>query len=183
MAGFVYIMSNPAFPLLKIGRTNRDPDVYRKEELDVTGLPEPFKVEYYVYANDYITLEMDIHRHLDEYRPNKGREFFNCSIEVAIDTIREIGGDKIKFEQLNYEYPPKKPPPKKPPPKKPLPKKKEPTKKEIDAETRRLRLKGLEAIEIAKQNRRGYSPTSKGGKNNKMVWLFVVACIAIYMMW
>ena len=75
MAGFVYIMSNPAFSgLLKIGMTNKDPDVYRKEELDVTGLPEPFKVEYYVYANDYTTLEKDIHRHLDEYRPNKGRE-------------------------------------------------------------------------------------------------------------
>jgi hypothetical protein len=40
MAGFVYVMSSPAFSgLLKIGQTNRDPEAYRKEELDSTGVP------------------------------------------------------------------------------------------------------------------------------------------------
>ena len=46
MAGFVYIMSNPAFPqLLKIGKSGKDPTGDRVKELNQTGVPEPFKVE------------------------------------------------------------------------------------------------------------------------------------------
>ena len=37
-------MSNPSFSdgRIKIGKSNRDPDTYRKDELDSTGVPEPF---------------------------------------------------------------------------------------------------------------------------------------------
>lgn len=43
MAGFVYVISNPAFPnLLKIGKSDRDPSVYITKELESDGVPEPF---------------------------------------------------------------------------------------------------------------------------------------------
>lgn len=114
MAGFVYIMSNAAFSgLLKIGQTNRDPEVYRTDELDTTGVPEPFKVEFYVFSDNYQKLELLTHEALKDYRPNSNKEFFRCSIPKAIKTIREIGGDAIKFEKLNYVFLPKPKPRKK----------------------------------------------------------------------
>ena len=53
MAGFIYIMSNSAFPnLLKIGKSTKDPTKDRVSELNQTGVPEPFKVEYYALVED-----------------------------------------------------------------------------------------------------------------------------------
>ena len=44
MAGFVYVMSNPSLSegLLKIGKSDKDPTKYRVDELQTTGVPEPF---------------------------------------------------------------------------------------------------------------------------------------------
>ena len=59
MAGFVYIMSNPAFPgLLKIGRSRKDPTIDRVNELTLSaGVPQPFKVEYSAFVDDHELLE------------------------------------------------------------------------------------------------------------------------------
>ena len=204
MAGFVYVMSNPAFSgLLKIGQTNRDPEAYRKEELDSTGVPAPFKVEFYVFADNYIELEYIVHRALSEYRPNTSKEFFDCSIPIAIEKIRELGGDNIKYEHLNYVFPPK-PKKRKPKPKpKPTPKPKligrrreGETLKDFDA---RMKRENLEAIKKAKAKRKGkkyinpkkrktYNKTQhidiKAKDSDNDNWagygLLVVAAIAIY---
>jgi hypothetical protein len=106
MAGFIYIMSNPAFgELIKIGSTNRDPNDYRRQELDTTGVPDEFKVEYYVFASNYRALESQIHKQLYDLRPKKNREFFKCPIPKAIDLIRKIGDNNIEFEKIYYVYP------------------------------------------------------------------------------
>ena len=53
MAGFIYIMSNPAFPnLLKIGKTSKDPTSNRINELNTTGVPYPFRCEYYAFVTN-----------------------------------------------------------------------------------------------------------------------------------
>ena len=59
MAGFVYIMSNPAFPgLLKIGRSRKDPTIDRVNELSLSvGVPQPFKVEYSAFVENNELLE------------------------------------------------------------------------------------------------------------------------------
>ena len=59
MAGFVYIMSNPSFAdgRIKIGKSDRDPEEFRKSELNSTGVPEPFKVEYSAYCPSSYKLE------------------------------------------------------------------------------------------------------------------------------
>jgi hypothetical protein len=104
VAGFVYIMSNPSFAdgRIKIGKSDRDPEEFRKSELNTTGVPEPFKVEYSVYVKNHHELEKEIHQHFDTQRPNKNREFFTCSISEAIEGIRKIAGTGIKYEEVNF---------------------------------------------------------------------------------
>jgi hypothetical protein len=97
MAGFVYIMSNPSFAdgRIKIGKSDRDPEEFRRSELNSTGVPEPFKVEYSAYVQNHHELERKIHAHFQTQRPNKNREFFTCSIMDAISEIQNIAGDTI----------------------------------------------------------------------------------------
>jgi len=103
MAGFVYIMSNPAFPeRVKIGKSDRDPEEFRKSELHSTGVPEPFKVEYYAFVQDHHYIEKVVHQQLDKYRPNAGREFFTCAVGDAISIIQELSGNTLKYEENNF---------------------------------------------------------------------------------
>jgi hypothetical protein len=107
MAGFVYIMSNPSFAdgRIKIGKSDRDPNEHRKAELNSTGVPEPFKVEYSAYVQNHHELERRIHKNFAEQRPNKSREFFTCSIMEAISAIQNLAGDTLKHEDNYYrEY-------------------------------------------------------------------------------
>ena len=108
MAGFVYIMSNPAFPkLIKIGKSKKDPTTDRVHELNQTGVPEPFKVEYYAFVEDEDYLEMAVHRKFANKRPNKNREFFSVEIVEAIDAIRQLShpNAKIKLQESFYVSP------------------------------------------------------------------------------
>ena len=105
MAGFVYIMSNPAFPnLIKIGKSSKDPTTDRVNELNQTGVPEPFKVEYYAFVEDQGHLEQKIHEFYRSQRPNKNREFFSVDCAEAINTIRNMAGNssQIKYEQVFF---------------------------------------------------------------------------------
>jgi len=103
MAGFIYIMSNPAFPnLIKIGKSKKDPTTDRVNELNQTGVPEPFKVEYFAFVGNDDGLESYIHKKYSNKRPNKKREFFAVSIPNAINAIKEgaenYGG--LKYEEI-----------------------------------------------------------------------------------
>jgi len=107
MSGFIYIMSNPLFQdgLIKIGMSDRDPTQFRKAELETTGVPDKFHVEYYAFVSDHYSLERKIHRKLDSDRPNKNREFFKYPIPNAIDLIRQLAGSSIEFEKVYYKSP------------------------------------------------------------------------------
>jgi hypothetical protein len=97
MAGFVYIMSNPAFPsLIKIGCSDRDPGEFRKKELESTGVPEPFTVEYWAFIENHQKVERLVHLRFATQRPNKNREFFDCTVGEAVSAIRELG--EVIFE-------------------------------------------------------------------------------------
>ena len=78
--GFIYIMSNEIFKdgRLKIGMSNSDPSSFRKDRLYTTGVPEPFKVEYSAFVEDYENVERIVRQKLYAVRPNKDREFFNA---------------------------------------------------------------------------------------------------------
>ena len=108
MAGFIYIMSNPAFPnLLKIGKSKKDPTIDRVHELNQTGVPEPFKVEYYAFVENEDYLEKAVHTKLNKQRPNMNREFFEVECITAIDIIHELSSphSKIKYEEIFYVSP------------------------------------------------------------------------------
>jgi hypothetical protein len=106
MGGFVYVMSNPSFPhLVKIGKSERDPSIYRRTELDTTGVPTPFKVEYYAFVEDHDVAERRAHDALSQFRNSSNREFFSCSIPKAIYEIRLISGGELKFEQIYFLSP------------------------------------------------------------------------------
>ena len=98
MKGFLYIMSNPAYKsLLKIGQTGKDPEERRREL--TTGIPDEFVIEYYAFVEDYLKLELEIHQKLNNSRYRQDREFFEISVQEAINTIRKTAGERIEFEK------------------------------------------------------------------------------------
>lgn len=87
--GYVYILSNPSMKgLVKIGFTERSPEE-RLAELQGTGVPTDFVLEYKFLSADPAGDEKKIHTLLDDYRINKKREFFEVSLELAIKTVEE----------------------------------------------------------------------------------------------
>ena len=105
MIGFIYIMSNPAYPGdLKIGQTKNDPEERRKD-LGSTGVLHDYVLEYWVLSEDYESLEREIHRSLAKQRVRNDREFFTISVPEAINKIREIAGDRIESDQVFYVPP------------------------------------------------------------------------------
>ena len=105
MSGFIYVMTNPAFPdLIKIGKSQKDPTTDRVNELNQTGVPEPFKVEYYAFVGDENKFELFLHKKFSAERPNPQREFFSVSVSDAVFSIRNnasnFGG--MKYEETNF---------------------------------------------------------------------------------
>ena len=102
MKGFLYVMSNPMHPsLLKIGQTSKDPNI-RRNDLNSTGVPEEFIIEYYAFVEDYVQLELEVHTELNEVRYKENREFFEISVQGAVNSIRSVAGDRIEFEKVFY---------------------------------------------------------------------------------
>jgi len=96
-------MSNPSIDgKIKIGQSGSDPSS-RKDELYTTAVPEPFKVEYSAFVEDYVSVEKRVHNKLSNFRPNNGREFFTCSVPEAILVIREVA--EIKLEEVFFKSP------------------------------------------------------------------------------
>ena len=102
MNGFIYIMRNKSFAdkRIKIGISKSDP-TQRKDKLYSTGVPEPFVVEYYALVEEYEEIEKTVHIKLTGLRPNKQREFFICTIEKAIVSIRNCA--EINYERIFYK--------------------------------------------------------------------------------
>lgn len=93
LRGWVYVMSNKAMPgLVKIGASGKDP-FERAKELRGTNSPYDFVVEYDILVFFPFEVEGDVHQAMDEvreYGDGQGTEFFRCSVEYAVLTIRSI---------------------------------------------------------------------------------------------
>lgn len=88
LRGWVYVLTNRAMPgLLKVGFSTKDPWL-RVEELNGTGLPHPFKVEYDVIVHGPKEVEQAVHRSLS--KEHEAKEFFRLSLADAIITVREV---------------------------------------------------------------------------------------------
>jgi hypothetical protein len=104
MAGFIYVLSNPAFDgLLKIGKSAVDPAEERVAALYSTGVPAPFKLEFYAFVENYDEVEREVHRILAESRPNPSREFFCISVTDVVEVIRYAS--EVIYERAIFEQP------------------------------------------------------------------------------
>ena len=97
MKGWIYIFTNRSMPdLVKIGYTDRDPSIRVAEQH--SGLPYPHDLEYEILVEDAFNLEQIIHKRLSDY--NESKEWFRIEVEEAVSLVKEIAGERIKFE--NY---------------------------------------------------------------------------------
>jgi hypothetical protein len=93
-------MSNPAMPnLVKVGFSLKDPAL-RAQELEGTGTPHPFKVEYEALVNGPREVEQAVHTLLADRHERK--EWFRCSPECAVDAIKNTIRERIIIEQFYY---------------------------------------------------------------------------------
>jgi hypothetical protein len=92
----IYVLSNPSIPgLLKIGYTRKEIGIRIKDLSKATGVPTPFKLEYVFRCYNGLQLESDIHKHLKDFRPNNYREFFDVTLNQAIEAIKYLGKSYI----------------------------------------------------------------------------------------
>ena len=75
--GYIYCFSNESFQsnTYKVGYTKNDPYI-RMSQLNTTGTPIPFKLEFAKQVKNYQEKEKKLHNVLDKYRVNQNREFF-----------------------------------------------------------------------------------------------------------
>ena len=96
--GWIYVMSNPAFSYLKIGQSSKDPQSRASELSSSTGVPMPFTLEYCALVEEFESVERAVHDRLSSCRVNDNREFFDCSIEEAVGTIKTMA-EKMYFDE------------------------------------------------------------------------------------
>lgn len=98
MKGYVYIISNKAMPgIFKIGYTMYDPAI-RAKELEGTGVPHPFVVEYEILVDDPMKLEQSVHRFLSDVNENK--EWFRCDFSQCVSAIHKCLDGCIYYERF-----------------------------------------------------------------------------------
>lgn len=103
--GFVYILSNPAIPgLVKIGHTKGSLQSRVNQLSAATGVPKPFVVEGYFFAEKPKEDELMIHHSLASRR-HKGREFFSLSVSDALAECQKVLGRKPQYvRSIHGEY-------------------------------------------------------------------------------
>lgn len=101
--GYIYILINTSYPgLLKIGKSKRSPEIRANELSLATGVPNSFHVGYYLIVSDIDSAEINIHKHLTQYRESQNREFFRLPLNQAIDLVRKVL-IKLNIDFANHE--------------------------------------------------------------------------------
>jgi hypothetical protein len=85
---YVYVMSNPSFSndMLKIGWTREHPNI-RANNLQTSGIPTPFIVEFVIITQTGFELEKQIHNYIKTYRVKSNREFFKISQCILVEIL------------------------------------------------------------------------------------------------
>jgi hypothetical protein len=89
--------------LIKVGHSTKDPEL-RARELNNTGIPHPYIVEYEMLIEEPFRIEQQTHKALNRVRENK--EWFRCSCEEAIAAIQRVAGGSVineAFKQADRE--------------------------------------------------------------------------------
>jgi len=101
---FVYVLTNPAFDFVKIGKAINPQK--RLEQINNAGVVSEWKLSYALpVENDYM-IENSVHRYLSEFRrgtdQGSSREFFDVTLEKAIETIEMLAKDFKRGEATYY---------------------------------------------------------------------------------
>lgn len=103
--GWVYVLDNPSMPgRVKIGFTERIPDM-RANELDATGVPTPFDLQFTALVDRAFELEQAVHAAMDANRVRQNREWFDLTVDEAIEAIRSSAsamGLSLLFEDDRF---------------------------------------------------------------------------------
>ncbi len=95
-AGNIYIISNLGSfgeNIFKIGMTRRLDPQERVDELGSASVPFKFDVHSFIFSQDAVALENELHKRLDAQRVNKvnrRKEFFNASVDELAQLVAEI---------------------------------------------------------------------------------------------
>lgn len=96
MKGWVYVITNRAMPgLVKVGYSTKDPEL-RAEELNHTGSPHPYLVEYELLIDEPYQIEQKTHKLL--FPKREAKEWFRCTPEEAVVAIKQIAGNRTIIE-------------------------------------------------------------------------------------
>ena len=96
MKGWVYVITNNAMPdLVKVGYSTKDPEL-RAKELNHTGIPHPYLVEYELLIDEPYKIEQKTHKLLSER--HEGKEWFRCSPEEAVAAVKQVAEKGIITE-------------------------------------------------------------------------------------
>ena len=95
-AGHVYIISNLGSfgeTVFKVGMTRRSDPQDRVNELGDASVPFKFDVHSFIFSDDAVNLETELHKRLNDRRLNKvnlRKEFFNVTIDELEELVNEI---------------------------------------------------------------------------------------------
>ena len=81
--------------LVKVGYSTKDPEL-RAGELNHTGSPHPYLVEYELLIDEPYQVEQKTHKLLSTKR--EAKEWFRCCPEEAVAAIKQIAGNGIITE-------------------------------------------------------------------------------------
>jgi hypothetical protein len=91
---YVYILTNEAYPeVCKIGKAVSP--ISRVKQINGAGIVSEWQLRWALPVSDDYALESIVHKHLEKVRMNSfqgsSREFFEISLEEAIQTIENFG--------------------------------------------------------------------------------------------
>jgi hypothetical protein len=99
--GYIYVLTNPRYPeYVKVGFTKESAQE-RAKQLFTTGVPHPFRVEYFHLTDEVEGVEAVVHAELGKLpnaRVNSDREFFKVEIAVAVGEIEKA----VRAPQSRY---------------------------------------------------------------------------------
>jgi len=100
MKGWVYIISNKSMPgLIKVGYSSKDPEL-RAADLNSTGSPHPYTVEYEMLIEQPEKIEGLAHKALSQY--HEGKEWFRCTVEEGIAAIQRIADNRAINQSFRH---------------------------------------------------------------------------------
>ena len=92
--------------MLKIGYSKHGGRVRAKQIYSQggTGVPMPYKMEFETWVGDCKEVEMLVHEELQNYRVNNDREFFNCPLSEAVQSLLSVVASDYDLMVEHVDY-------------------------------------------------------------------------------